>query len=146
MRTSHTKQSLPSEEILTMPAQKFILQGRIIDSETQAGMVNLKVDAIGINTEPNNKVFTQGTTDRQGNFSMKFTDLDLRAYLGRQTSLSPPDFEDASSARKHVATARHGLRRRWHQLHHRLTIARTDETFIVQGDIVTRDGSHRQIR
>ena len=124
-----------------MPAQKFILQGRIIDSETQAGMANLKVDAIGINTEPNNKVFTQGTTDRQGNFSMKFTDLDLRAYFGRQPSplffnIFQDDFLLESTRDSQTWTPDAGGINRI-----TLTIARTDETFIVQGRIVTRDGS-----
>ena len=69
-----------------MPTQKFILQGRVIDSETQEGIAKLKVTTIGINTNPADKIFTQATTDKQGNFTLKFTDLDLRDYFDRQPS------------------------------------------------------------
>ncbi|MGI0487705.1 neuraminidase-like domain-containing protein [Pantanalinema rosaneae CENA516] len=127
-----------------MPARKFAIQGRVVDRETEDGIPNLTITATAINVRTIDDVFARATTDEQGNFTMKFTDLDLQAYAGQIPSplffnIYQGDFllEDTRSTRTWSLSA-DGVNPIT-----RLTIeiARTQETFIVRGHIVTSDGS-----
>lgn len=89
---------------LTMPALKFIIQGHVVDRDIQQGIANLIVTVVGLNAQPQDKaldllhkcqnasqknaitwqkstfarsLFTRTTTNEQGNFTMRFTNLGL---------------------------------------------------------------------
>lgn len=88
-----------------MSAQKFTTQGCVIDSETRQGLANIEVVTLGINpapigvnatvTDTKNNPFRRTITDEDGDFTLRFTDLDVINYFnGRPSNLFFKPYRD----------------------------------------------------
>ena len=130
-----------------MPARKFVIHGRVIQADTGDSLPALMVRAVSVDRQPKEAVFAETKTDKRGEFTFAFTNLDLQAHFPDGALPAEPLFFEVYQADFLLEATREAVT--WQMPDagesgtSRLVIPVTfpDETFIVRGQVVQADGS-----